>query len=135
MSEAIKEILNNEAKLKEVARELVITGELSSGHARTLIPVEDEDLQAMLARKIVAEKLSVRDAERLVKAALSPKKAEAKEVDKMVEAAYQALEDKLKTITGTKVNITRNKKGRGKIEIEYYSKEELDRIINIISGN
>ena len=122
-------------KLKEVARELVITGELSSGHARTLIPVEDEDLQAMLARKIVAEKLSVRDAERLVKAALSPKKAEVKEVDKMVEAAYQALEDKLKTITGTKVNITRNKKGRGKIEIEYYSKEELDRIINIISGN
>ena len=122
-------------KLKEVARELVITGELSSGHARTLIPVEDEDLQAMLARKIVAEKLSVRDAERLVKASLSPKKAEVKEVDKMVEAAYQALEDKLKTITGTKVNITRNKKGRGKIEIEYYSKEELDRIINIISGN
>lgn len=122
-------------KLKEVARELVITGELSSGHARTLIPVEDEDLQAMLARKIVSEKLSVRDAERLVKSALSPKKTEVKEVDKMVEAAYQALEDKLKTITGTKVNITRNKKGRGKIEIEYYSKEELDRIINIISGN
>lgn len=122
-------------KLKEVARELVITGELSSGHARTLIPVEDEDLQAMLARKIVSEKLSVRDAERLVKSALSPKKTEVKEVDKMVEAAYQALEDKLKIITGTKVNITRNKKGRGKIEIEYYSKEELDRIINIISGN
>jgi len=121
-------------KLKTVAKELVITGELSSGHARCLIPVEDDDLQAMLARKIVAEKLSVREAENLVKKALKPAPAK-KEVDSQVESAYLSMIDRLKTIMGTNVNITRNKKGRGKIEIEYYSKDELDRIIDLISGN
>jgi ParB family chromosome partitioning protein len=121
-------------KLKTVAKELVITGELSSGHARCLIPVEDDDLQAMLARKIVAEKLSVREAENLVKKALKPASAK-KEVDSQVESAYLSMIDRLKTIMGTNVNITRNKKGRGKIEIEYYSKDELDRIIDLISGN
>ena len=121
-------------KLKEVARNLVITGELSSGHARTLIPVEDDDLQAMLARKIVAEKLSVRDAERLVKKALKPA-AEKEKVDTQLESAYLSMVERLKTIIGTNVNTTRNKKGRGKIEIEYYSKDELDRIIDLISGN
>lgn len=121
-------------KLKTVAKELVITGELSSGHARCLIPVEDDDLQAMLARKIVAEKLSVREAENLVKKALKPAPAK-KEVDSQIESAYLSMIDRLKTIIGTNVNITRNKKGRGKIEIEYYSKDELDRIIDLISGN
>lgn len=121
-------------KLKTVAKELVITGELSSGHARCLIPVEDDDLQAMLARKIVAEKLSVREAENLVKKSLKPAPAK-KEVDSQVESAYLSMIDRLKTIMGTNVNITRNKKGRGKIEIEYYSKDELDRIIDLISGN
>ena len=121
-------------KLSEAVRNLVITGELSSGHARTLIPVEDADLQAMLARKIIAEKLSVRDAERLVKSALKPAAEKAK-VDTQLESAYLSMIERLKTIIGTNVNITRNKKGRGKIEIEYYSKDELDRIIDLISGN
>lgn len=121
-------------KLSEAVRNLVITGELSSGHARTLIPVEDADLQAMLARKIIAEKLSVRDAERLVKSALKPAAEKAK-VDTQLESAYLSMVERLKTIIGTNVNITRNKKGRGKIEIEYYSKDELDRIIDLISGN
>ncbi len=121
-------------KLSEEVRNLVITGELSSGHARTLIPVEDSDLQAMLARKIIAEKLSVRDAERLVKNALKPAAEKAK-VDTQLESAYLSMVERLKTIIGTNVNITRNKKGRGKIEIEYYSKDELDRIIDLISGN
>ena len=121
-------------KLSEEVRNLVITGELSSGHARTLISVEDSDLQAMLARKIIAEKLSVRDAERLVKNALKPAAEKAK-VDTQLESAYLSMVERLKTIIGTNVNITRNKKGRGKIEIEYYSKDELDRIIDLISGN
>ena len=119
-------------KLSDKVRELVVTAQLSGGHARALIPVEDETLQLSLAMEIVNNKLSVRDTERLVKRALNKKPAKEVIVDDVTEIVYKNMENKLKDILATKVNIIRKKNGKGKIEIDYYSQEELDRIMDII---
>jgi ParB family chromosome partitioning protein len=86
--------------------------------------------------KILDEHLSVRETEKLVKKILSgkPEKAETKEkpADDFI---YRDLEEKIKTAIGTKVTIDRKKNGKGKISIEYYSKEELERISELLMGN
>lgn len=124
-------------KLDERVRRMVIEEKLKSGHARTLIPIEDGDLQYEIAQKIFDEKLSVRDTEKLVKNILngkSKKKENKKQVNPQEEIIYKRFEEDLKMTFGTKVNINRKSKDKGKIEIEYYSQSEFERILELIHG-
>lgn len=121
-------------KLDERVQQMLIEDQLSGGHARALLSLEDSNLQYETACKVINDNLSVRDTEKLVKKLLS-KKVE-KEVAVTDENAfiYKSLEDKLKNILGTKVSIQRKQKNKGKIEIEYYSDEELERIIEMFDS-
>lgn len=118
-------------KLPEEIQQMVIDEQLSGGHARTLISVEDKELQLKLAEQIFDEKLSVREAERLVRLATSPKEPK-KEVKYDDEFVYKKLESDMKEIIGSNVSINRKNKTKGKIEIEYYSNEELERIVEMM---
>ena len=117
-------------KLSSKVQKLVISGELSSGHARALIPVEDAKKQYTLALEIIKNKLSVRETEKLVKALLEPKKKVKKAVPEN-DFVYRDIEGKIKDIVGTKVKINNKPGGKGRIEIEYYSTEDLERLIDL----
>ena len=110
---------------------MVIEGKLSSGHARAIISIEDKEKQYMVAQKIFDEKLSVRETEKLVKEIKNPKKPKEK---KPVANSfiYQDLEEKMKSVFGTKVSIASKGKGKGKIEIEYYSDDELEHLFDMM---
>jgi len=109
-------------------KSFVINGELSSGHARTLLAVEDGELQKKIAGEIIKNQLNVRETEKLVKKLLSKK---TREKIKNNNEQYIEIEEKLKNIFGTKVKIMHGNK-RGKIMIEYYSNDELDRILEMV---
>lgn len=123
-------------KLDIKVREMLIEEKIKSGHARALLAIEDADLQYETAMRIFDEKLSVRETEKLVKKILNDDaKKEVKPVveDEQMKIIYAGYEEKLKSIIGTKVNINRNKDGKkGKIEIEYYSPEEFERIVELM---
>jgi len=119
-------------KLSEQVQQMVVDEKLSSGHARALIAIEEEKLQISTAEKIFDEKLSVRETEKLVKAVLSPKEPKVKEVYKD-EFVYEEIKEKISSVFGTQVKINRKTKEKGKIEISYFSNEELDRIIALIN--
>lgn len=116
---------------------MVIEDKIKSGHARTLLAIEDLELQYNTAMKVFDEKLSVRETEKLVKKILKSdleKKENGTAVDEQLEVVFSEYAEKLKSIMGTKVNINRNKDGKkGKIEIEYYSSEEFERIMDLMS--
>jgi ParB family chromosome partitioning protein len=116
--------------LDEKIRIMVVNGDLSSGHARALLSLEDLKLQLKAADEIISKGLNVRDTEKLVKKLLSKKPV--KSIHKLNEE-YQAIQEKLKEALGTKVELVVNKK-KGKILIEYYSVEELERIVEFIEG-
>lgn len=121
-------------KLEEKVQEMLIDEMLTTGHARALLAITDPEEQVELANQIFDKKLSVRETEKLIKSILSPeKKSEVKETS-AEDAIYEKLEDKMKGIIGTKVTINRKKNHKGKIEIEYYSQEELERIIEIFES-
>lgn len=120
-------------KLDQRVQQMVIDELLTGGHARALISIEDPEEQYNLANRIFDEKLSVRETEKLVKKILHPKAVVSEETkDEADEAIYRDLEENLKTILGSKVKITRKPGGKGNIEIEYYSTDELDRIIDLL---
>ncbi len=119
-------------KLAEDVQNMVIDGMISSGHARALLSIEDKEKQLMLANKIFDEKLSVRETEKLVKNILEPKTKTKKEELKD-DFIYKNFENKMKEILGTKVKINRKDATKGKIEIEYYSVAEFERITRLIS--
>ena len=124
-------------KLNENVQQMVIDDMLSTGHARALLGLEDLEKQYQTAQKIFDEKLSVRETEKLVKQLQQETqegKKEVKEskVDPQIKAVLDKLEETMKTIFGTKVAINQKDNNKGKIEIEYYSMEELDRIIDLI---
>lgn len=121
-------------KLDEKVQEMLIDEMLTTGHARALLAITDTREQLNLANRIFDEKLSVRETEKLIKNLLNPTKKEETKVDSAEDAIYEKLEDKMKGIIGTKVTINRKKKNKGKIEIEYYSQEELERIIEIFES-
>ena len=121
-------------KLCDKVQQMVIDDMISTGHARALLGITDEEKQYTLAQKIFDEKISVRDTEKLVKKMQKQKNAPAKEVNpekKKLDAVYQEAEEKMKTILGTKVIINQKDSMKGKIEIEYYSMDELDRIMDL----
>lgn len=118
-------------KLNSKVQQMVIDDMISTGHARALLALEDEEQQYTIANKIFDEKLSVRETEKLIKILKNPKKNAKKE---KIEHTfiYENLEEKMKGIMGTKVNVNPKSNGKGKIEIEYYSEEELERIFDLI---
>lgn len=122
-------------KLDERIQEMLIQNQITGGHARALLAVEDPELQYQLAGKIVAESLSVREVEKLVKT-LGKKKEpkEKKDEDESIALIFRELEERMKTAMGTKVSINRKDKNKGRIEIEYYSEAELERIVELIES-
>lgn len=121
-------------KLDERVQDMLADGKLSGGHARALLGLEEKEKQYSVANKIVEEVLSVRDVEKLVKMMNRPEK-EKKPVNGPDEnLIYRQVEEKLKAIMGTKVIINRKDKNKGRIEIEYYSQEELERLIEMIES-
>lgn len=117
-------------------RNFVVENKLTGGHARTLLPITDGDLQFELAEHIIEEGLSVRAVEALVKAQLAKaEKAgeEKEEKTKADETAYRAIEDDLKAFFSTKVKLKpMGKRNKGKIEIEYYSEDDLERLLALL---
>lgn len=123
-------------KLDERVRTMLVEDKLKSGHARALLAIEDNDLQYETAVQVFDQKLSVRETEKLVKKILLPKaesKEDEKNTDEQMKTIYQNFEEKLKMIMGTKVSINHGKKGKGKIEIEYYSPDEFERIMDLMT--
>ena len=123
-------------KLDEKVQQMVIDEMLTTGHARALLGIEDKNQQYVVAQQIFDQKLSVRDTEKLVKSLQKNKKKakSEKQVNPQMEAIYKDLEEKLKKNMGTKVLINRKNENSGKIEIEYYSHDELDRIVNMLNS-
>ena len=121
-------------KLNDKVQQMVIDEMLTTGHARALLGIEDQEKQYNVAQQIFDEKLSVRDTEKLVKNLQNEKKAkpeDTKKIDPKIEAIYRDLEEQMKKIFGTKVAINSKNEKSGKIEIEYYNQEELDRIMDL----
>ena len=121
-------------KLDERVQQMVIDEMLTTGHARALISIEDRDLQFQMANQIFDNKLSVRETEKLVRKLGEEKEETTKTKEPDVEIIYRNLEEKVKEILGTKVQISHKKNNSGKIEIEYYSNEELERIIELLES-
>lgn len=120
-------------KLDDRVQQMLIDEMISTGHARALLALESKDAQAEAAVKVFDEKLSVRETERLVKELLNPvQKKEEKPKNQAEELVYKNLEEKIKQIIGSKVAINRRTDNKGKIEIEYYSQEELERIVELL---
>lgn len=120
-------------KLAEPVQKLLISGEISSGHARALLGLEDQEQQIALANDIVQKGLNVRQVEKLVKLMTKPqRKKEEKEEEKDLSFIFRDLEERMKGIMGTKVMIHQKDKNKGRIEIEYYSPSELERIVELI---
>lgn len=122
-------------KLSEKVQQMLIDEMITAGHARAILAISDKEKQETVARKVFDEKLSVRETEALVKRMLEPPKTEKKSKFTTAEdAIYESLEEKMKSIMGTRVQIHRKKNDKGKIEIEYYSKDELERIIDLFES-
>ena len=122
-------------KLDARVQQMMVDEMISAGHARALLAISDAEKQYSVAMRIFDEKLSVRETEKLVKTILNPsKKRENAVSDSAEDAIYESLEEKMKNITGTRVFIHRKKNNKGKIEIEYYSRDDLDRIIDLFES-
>lgn len=121
-------------KLGEKVQQMIIDDMITTGHARALLAIDDEEQQYLLATNIFDEKLSVRETEKLIKSLKNPKKQV--KVVKTVENAfvYDDLAEKMKRVLGTKVSISPKGNGKGKIEIEYYSDDELERMFEMITS-
>ena len=122
-------------KLNEKVQQMVIDDMISTGHARALLAIEDKESQYAAAVKVFDEKLNVRETEKLVKEFLNPiPKKEEKVRDTAQDLVYEQLEEKIKGIIGSKVAIRRKNNNKGKIEIEYYSQDELERIVELLES-
>lgn len=116
-------------------QQMLVNNEITSGHARALLSIENEKKQVELAKQIVKEQMSVRQVEKAVKLlAKAPREKKQKQNDEALELIFRNLEDRMKTVMGTKVNISRKDKNKGRIEIEYYSQSELERIVELIES-
>ena len=120
-------------RLDENVQKMVEEDLISSGHARCLLGLNDASLQYEFAVKIMDLGLSVREAEKMVKRANEEKKEE-KPKEESYDFLYKEIEESMKQKFGTKVNINHKKNNKGKIEIEYYSQEDLERIIDMIQS-
>jgi len=120
-------------KLDERVIDYIIEEKISGGHGRAILSIEPNENQYKLAQKIISENLSVRQVEQLVKNLTNPVEKDKQQAkSKPKDAFLIEIEKNLKSLLGTKVNITKGAK-KGKIEIEYYNEEDLERIINLLS--
>ena len=122
-------------KLCDEVQQMVIDDMISTGHARAILTIEDPEEQYSLAQRIFDEKLSVRDVEKIMKNMNKPskeKKQDSKE-EKNLDFIYQDIEEKLKSSLATKVEISSKGDGTGKIEIEFYSNDDLERLMDIFT--
>ncbi len=121
-------------KLCDKVQQMIIDEQLTMGHVRPLIGIEDPEEQYLIAQKIFDERLTVRETEKLIKKLQQqknqPEKEEAPEQN--MKFIYENLEEQMKQILGTKVSIHQKKNNKGKIEIEYYSQEELDHLLEMM---
>ena len=120
-------------KLCDEVQKMVVDDMISTGHARALISIEDPEEQYLIAQKIFDEKLSVREVEKLVKDLHKPPKPP-KEENKTLQAIYQEISERLKQSLSTKVSVSAKQNGAGKIEFEFYNHEDLERMLDRISG-
>ena len=123
-------------KLDARVQQMLIDEMISAGHARALLAIEDKELQYQIASRIFDEKLSVRDIEKIVRS-LDQKTKNSKKNKQKTESLssiliYQDMEEKMRNVFGTKVTVNRKSDSKGKIEIEYYSQEELERIYDLV---
>ena len=121
-------------KLDARVQQMMVDEMISAGHARAILAISDPEQQYNAAMKVFDEKLSVRETEKLVKSILTPTKKKPVVSNPTEDAIYESLEEKMKGITGTRVFIHRKKNNKGKIEIEYYSRDDLDRIIDLFES-
>ena len=121
-------------KLDSRVQQMMVDEMISAGHARAILAISDPEQQYNAAMKVFDEKLSVRETEKLVKSILTPTKKKPVVSNPTEDAIYESLEEKMKGITGTRVFIHRKKNNKGKIEIEYYSRDDLDRIIDLFES-
>ena len=118
-------------KLSDKVQQMIVDDMISTGHARALLAIDDPEQQYILANKIFDEKLSVRETEKLVKDIKNPKKEKPKK-EIQNSFVYENLEERMKSVIGTKVHVNHTPNGKGKIEIEYYSDSELERIFELL---
>ena len=121
-------------KLDPRVQDMVVDEMITAGHARAILSIPDPDMQEMVASKVFDNQLSVRETEELVRKILKPSKKKEKVSNSAEDAIYESLEEKMKGITGTRVFIRRKKNNKGKIEIEYYSRDDLERIIDLFES-
>lgn len=120
-------------KLCDEVRQMVIDGKLTTGHARAIISIEDPAEQTELAEKIFDEKMSVREVEKYIKSLNKPKTSKNKKENESLQVVYSNIEEELKLLFGTKVSISsKNDEKSGKLVVEFYSHDDLERIIDII---
>ena len=119
-------------KLSERVQQMVIDEMITTGHARALLAVEKEEDQYLLAQRVFDEKLSVREIEKIVKSYGKPPKAK-KEKNKTLELIYKDIEEQLKQKLSTKVAVSSKGDGTGKIEIEFYSNDDLERLLDVLN--
>ncbi|WP_294154076.1 ParB/RepB/Spo0J family partition protein [uncultured Clostridium sp.] len=113
-------------------QQYIIEGIISEGHGRALLGIKDEEIQYELSQRVIDENLSVRELERLVKKIAEGKTKEEKDRVEELNPYYKEIKNQLQNYFGTKVNIS-NRNNKGKIEIEYYSEDDLQRILDIIN--
>ena len=119
-------------KLDSRVQQMLIDDMITTGHARALLAVEDGNLQWRLANQVFDEKLSVRDVEKLMKSLQKKKEEKTEKEETAYDYIYQDIEEKMKAILGTKVTVSHRKDNKGRIEIEYYSNDELERIYDML---
>lgn len=116
-------------KLSPYVQERLLDNAISYGHARAILGIDDKNLQQEITDEVIASQLSVRETEKLIQKKINSKKQKAKTPD--LNPFYKEIQEGLQSTLGTKVLIKQGKK-KGKIEIEYYSEQELERIIHLI---
>ena len=121
-------------KLNDKVQQMIIDEMISTGHARAILGIDNQEIQYQVANRVFDEKLSVRDVEKIVKNLKKNKPAKNKELDKEKEDdfIYHALEEKISSKLSTKVKIVRKENSKGKIEISFFTNDELDRITDMI---
>ena len=118
--------------LADSVQDMIVDDLISAGHARALLAIDNTDEQYELAQRVMDEKLSVRDIEKIVKDKNKPKIQKKK--NEKQEALYRDIEEKLKANIGTKVTITAKGDSAGKIEIEFYNQDDLQKIMDMLLG-
>lgn len=120
-------------RLSENIQQMIIDGKISTGHAKVLLSVENKEEQEKIAAELISRSLSVRELEKLVKKYIKPRKKKENKDTVDYSLFYKEYEDKLKDILGTKVQINTKDKNKGRIEIDYYSAAELERIVELLN--